>query len=224
MSTLSWHCASSCTETCSLVQGLRQTPVLIERGDGYSGDRDGSLAGDSFRQRGNQDEWPGLQTAAWVQNVPRASLTQHMAMVQTAGMVPLHSSRFVVVAQLLSCVRFFATPWTAAPQASLSFTIFQRLLKLMSFESLMPSKDLVLCCPFLLPSVFPNIRVFFSESALCIRRPKYWSFSFSNSPYNEYSRLISIKIDCFDLLTVQQSLKSLLQHHSSEVSVLWFSA
>ena len=120
---------------------------------------------------------------------------------------PLHSSLFVVV-QLLSCVRFFATLWTAAHQASLSFTIFRSLLKLMSFESVMPSKHLVLCRPLLLPPIFPSIRVFFNGSALCIRRPKYWSFSFSNSPSNEYSWLISFRIDCFDLLTVQQSQES----------------
>ena len=144
-------------------------------------------------------------------------------MAQTAGIVPLPSSRFVVV-QLLSCVRFFVTLWTATHQDSLSFTIFQRLLKLMSFESVMPSKHLVLCCPLLLPSIFPSIRVFFSESALCIRRPNYWSFSFSNSPSNEYSWLISFRIDCFDLLTVQQCLKSLLQHHSSKASILRCSA
>ena len=146
-----------------------------------------------------------------------------MAMAQTAGIVPLPSSRFVVV-QLLSCVRFFVTLWTATHQDSLSFTIFQRLLKLMSFESVMPSKHLVLCCPLLLPSIFPSIRVFFSESALCIRRPNYWSFSFSNSPSNEYSWLISFRIDCFDLLTVPQCLKSLLQHHSSKASILRCSA
>ena len=103
---------------------------------------------------------------------PQGSLTQHMAVAQTAGIVPLHSSLFVVV-QLLSCVRFFVTLWTAAHQASLSFTIFQSLLKLMSFESVMPSKHLVLCHPLLLPPIFPSIRVFFNGSALCIRRPKY---------------------------------------------------
>ena len=103
--------------------------------------------------------------------------------------------------------------WTAARQASLSFTISQSLLKLMSIESVIPS-NLILC--LLLPSVFPSIRVFSNESALCIRRPKYWSFSFSIIPSNEYSALISCRIDWFDLFSVQGTLKSLLQHHSSK--------
>ena len=118
----------------------------------------------------------------------------------------------------LSRVRLFATPWTAARQASLSFTIFWSLLKLLSIASVMPSNPLVLCHPFLF-SVFPNIRVFSNESALCIRWPKYWSFSFSISPSNEYSGLISFRIDWFDLLAVQGTLKCLLQHHSSKASI-----
>ena len=114
-----------------------------------------------------------------------------------------------------------AIPWTAACQASLSFTISQSLLKLMSVESVMPSNYLVLCHPlFLLPSILPSIRVFSSESALHIRWPKYWSFSFSISPSNEYARLISCRIDWLDLLAVQGTLKILLQHHSSKVSIL----
>ena len=114
------------------------------------------------------------------------------------------------------------TPWTAACQASLSFTISWSLLKLMSIKSVMPSNHLILCHPLLLlPSIFPSIRVFSNELALRIRRPKYWSFSFS--PSNEYSGLISFRIDWFDLLAVQETLKSLLQHHSSEASVLWHS-
>jgi len=124
------------------------------------------------------------------------------------------------VVQLLSCVQIFATPWTAAHQASLSFTISQSLLKLMSIESVMPSSHLILCCPpLLLPSVFPSMRVFSSESVLRIRWPKYWSFSFSISPYNEYSGLISFRMDWLDLLAVQGTLKSLLQHHSSKASI-----
>ena len=110
-----------------------------------------------------------------------------------------------------SVVRFFATPWTTALQASLTFTISRSLLKLMSTESVMPSNHLVLCHPLLfLPSIFPSIRVFFNESTLHIRWPKYWSFSFSISPSNEYSRLISLRIYSLDLLAVQGSLKSLL--------------
>ena len=113
------------------------------------------------------------------------------------------------------------TPWTAARQASLSFTSSQSLLKLMSIESVMPSNHFILCHPFLLLlSIFPSIRVFSNESVLHIRWPKYWSFSFSISPSNEYSGLISFRIDWFDLLAVQGTLKSLLQHHNSKASIL----
>ena len=123
--------------------------------------------------------------------------------------------------QSLSRVRLFATPWTAAHQASLSITNSQSLLKLMSIESVMPSNHLILCRPLhLLPSIFPSIRVFSNESAIRIRWPKYWSFSFSISPSNEYSVLISFRIDWLDLLAVQGTPKSLLQHHSSKASVL----
>ena len=116
------------------------------------------------------------------------------------------------------------TPWTAAHQASLSITSPPSLLKLMSIESVMPSNHLTLCHPLLLLSIFPSIRVFSSESALHIRQPKYWSFGFSISLSNEYSGLISFRIDWFDLLVVQGTLKSLLQHHSSKVSILRCSA
>ena len=122
--------------------------------------------------------------------------------------------------QLLSRVRLFATPWTAARQASLSLTISRCLLKLMSVKSVMPSNHFLLCRPLLLLSIFSNIRVFSNESALRIRWPKYWSFSFSISPSNEYSGLISFRIDWFDLLDVLETLKSLLQHHSSKASIL----
>ena len=125
---------------------------------------------------------------------------------------------FIVVVQLLSWVQLFVTPWTAH-QASLSFTISWSLLKLMSTESVMPSNHLILCHSLLLlPSVFPSIRVFSSESALYIRWPKYWSFSIN--PSSEYSGLISFRNDWFDLLAVQGTLKSLLQHHSSKASFL----
>ena len=127
----------------------------------------------------------------------------------------------IVVVQLLSRVWLFSTPWTAARQASLSITNLQSLLKLMSIKSVMPSNHLILCQPLLLlPSIFPSIRVFSNESALRIRWPKYWSFSFSISLSNEYSRLISFRMDWLDLLAVQGTLKSLLQHHSSKASVL----
>ena len=123
--------------------------------------------------------------------------------------------------QLLSRVQLFATPWTVAGQASLSITDSRSLLKFMSIKLVMPSNHLILCRSlFLLPSVFPSIRVFSSESVLHIRWPKYWSFSFSISPSNEYSGLISFRMDWFDLLAVQGTLKCLLQHHSSKASVL----
>ena len=123
--------------------------------------------------------------------------------------------------QSLSRIRLFATPWTAAHQASLSVTNSWNLLKLISIESVIPSNYLIFCRPlFLLPSVFPSIRVFSSESALCIRWQKYWSFNFNISPSNEYSGLISFRMDWLDLLAVQGTLKSLLQHHSSKASIL----
>ena len=105
---------------------------------------------------------------------------------------------YMLLLSPLSCVQLFATPWTAAPQVSLSFIISQSLLKLMSIESLMPPNHLILCCPLLLPSVFPSIRVFSNKPALCIRWPKYWSFSFSISPFNEYSGLISFRMHWFN--------------------------
>ena len=118
-----------------------------------------------------------------------------------------------------------AAPWTAASQASLSFTNFWSLLKFMCIESVMPSYHLILCCPlFLLPSIFPSIRVFSNESVLCIRWPKYWSFSFSISPSNEYSTLIFFRMDWLNPLAVQGTLKSLLQHHTSKASILGRSA
>ena len=127
--------------------------------------------------------------------------------------------------QLLSHVQLFATPWTTACQASLSITNSQSLLKLMSIESVMPSNHLILRRPLLLlPSIFPSIRVFSNESALSIRWPKYRSFSFNISPSNEHPGLISLRMDWLDLLAVQGTLKSLLQHHSSKASILWGSA
>ena len=127
------------------------------------------------------------------------------------------------VAQLLSRVQLFATPWTAAHQAFLSFTISRSLLKPMSIESTMPSNHLILCRPLLLlPAIFPSIGVFSNESDLHIRWPKYWSFSIS--PSNEYSGLISFRMDWLDLLSVQGTLKSFIQHHSSKASILRSSA
>ena len=127
--------------------------------------------------------------------------------------------------QLLSCVLFFVTPWTAASLASQSITNSWSLLKLMSIELVMPSNHLILCHPLLLlPSIFPSIRVFSSESVLHIRWPEYWNFSFSISFSNEYSGLIYFRMDWFDLFAVQGTLKGLLQHHSSKASMLWCSA
>ena len=130
-------------------------------------------------------------------------------------------SSLVVAFESLHRVQLFATPQTAARQVSLSFTISWNLLKLISIESVMPSNHLILCRPLLLlPSIFPSIRVFSNESPLHIRWPKYWSFSFSISPSNEYSGLISFRMDWLDFLAVQGTLKSLLQHHNSKASIL----
>ena len=127
----------------------------------------------------------------------------------------------LIVVQSPSHVQLFVTPWTAVHRASLSYTIPQSLLKLMSIESVMPSNHLLLCHPLLLlPSIFPSIRVFSSESAPRIRWPKYWSFSFSISPSSEYSGLISFRMDWMDLLAVQGTLTSLLQHHSWSLNLL----
>ena len=127
--------------------------------------------------------------------------------------------------QLLSCVRLFATPWTVAHQVSLSITNPCSLVKLMSIMLVMPSNHLILCCSLLpLLSIFPSIRVFSNESVLCMRWPTYWSFSFSISPPNEYSGPISFRMDWLDLLAVQGTLESLIQHHSSKASILQCSA
>ena len=127
---------------------------------------------------------------------------------------------YFVVVKSLSHIQLFATPWTAVCQAPLSSTVSQSLHKFMSTELVMPSNRPTLCCLLLSLSVFPSIRVFSKELALYIRWPKYWSFSFSISPSNEYSGLISFKIDWFDLLAVQGTLKNLLQHHNSKASIL----
>ena len=132
---------------------------------------------------------------------------------------------FIIVVHLRSCIQLFATPWTIACQASLSFTSSWNLLRFLSIESVMPSNHLILCHPLLfLPLIFPSIRVFSKQLALHIRWPKYWSFSFSNSPSNKHLGLISFRIDWFDLFVVQETLKSLLQHHSWKASILWCSA
>ena len=136
-----------------------------------------------------------------------------------------HRITWESVVLLLCHVGLFETLWTAALQAFLSFTISWSLRKLMSIESVMPSNHLLLCHPLLLmPSIFLSIRVFSNEFALCIMWPKYWSFHFNTSLSNEYSGLISFRVEWFDLLAVQGTLKSLLQHHSSKASILWHSA
>ena len=135
-----------------------------------------------------------------------------------------NGSSAVLIVQSLTRVRLFPTPRTVARQVPLSSTLSQSLLKFMFIESVMLSSYLFLCHSlFLLPSIFPSIRVFSSQSPLCIMWPEHWSFSFSISPSNEYSGLISFRIDWFDLLAVQETLKSLLQHHSSKASILWCS-
>ena len=144
--------------------------------------------------------------------------------METQVSIAIYNSSVVAV-QLLSCVWLFVTPWTAAHQDSLSSTISWSLLKLKSIESVMPSNHLILCLPLLLlPSIFPTIRVLSNELAVHIRWPKYWSFSFSISPSNEYSGLNYFRMDWLDLLAVQGTLKSLLQYHSSKASIHWCSA
>ena len=143
---------------------------------------------------------------------------------QTSVFLGIIGTKFSPV-QSLSHVQLFATPWTAARQASLSITNSQSLLKLMSIKSVMPSSNLIFFCSLLLlPSIFPSIKVFSNESLLRIRWPKHWSFSFSISPFNEHSELISFRTDWLDLLAVQGTLKNLLQHHSSKASLLQCSA
>ena len=134
-------------------------------------------------------------------------------------------NQFLISVQSISHVQLFETSWTTACQAALFITNSWSLLKLMFIELVMPSNHLILCCPLLLlPSIFPNIRVFSNESDLCIRWPKYWSFSFNISPSNEHPGLISFRMDWLDLLAVQGTLKSLLQHHTSKASILRHSA
>ena len=154
-----------------------------------------------------------------------ARLSLSIMPLKSILLVCIHRSLPPQFSQSLCHVRLFATPWTAARQASQSITNSRSLLKLMFIESVMPSSHLILCRPLLLlPPIPPSIRVFSSESALYIRWPKYWSFSFSISASSEHQGLISFRMDWLDLLAVQGTLKSLLQHHSSEASVLGRSA
>ena len=154
------------------------------------------------------------------------SLPSHFPLGNHKSVLYVYESVSVLFSsvQLLSHIWLFAPPWTAARQASLSITNSQSLLTLMSIESVIPSSHLILCLPLLLPSIFPSIRVFSNESVFHIRWPKYWSFSFSISISNEYSGLISFRMDWLDLLAIQGTLKSLLQRHSSKASILQCSA
>ena len=147
-------------------------------------------------------------------------MTQFLSFLWLSN-IPLLYALLLLLLSCFSHVRLFANPWTAGRQASLSITNSRSLLKLISIESVMPPNHRILCRPLLLlPSIFPSIRVFSNESALCIRWPKYWSFSFNISPSNEHSGLISFRMDWLDLLAVQGTLKRLLQYHSSKVSIL----
>ena len=170
-----------------------------------------------------QDKLLDLVSEIWIEN-PKSRIQEQSVLLNHFWHYILRfCCRFSSV-QSLSHVRLFATPWIAARQASLSITNYQSLLKLMSIESVMPSNHLILCRPLLLPSIFPSIRVFSNESALCIKWPKYWSFSFSISPSNEHPGLISFRMDWLNLLIVHRTRKSLLQHPSSKASVLRCSA
>ena len=183
------------------------------------------------RPQGRVSSWlsPGLALPAsplsvWAQEPHPLLLRFHLG-PPLGGHSPLVTAGqlIVVVVQSLSRVQLFAIPRTAVHQPSMSITNSQSLIKFMSLESVMPSNHLILCCPLpLMHSILPSIRVFPNESVLHIRWPKYWSFSFSISSSNEYSGLISCRIDWFDLLAVQGTLKSLFQHHSSKASVLQY--
>ena len=165
---------------------------------------------------------PALTSSPWASGSdPQLSVDHHALDCYTAETLDLVFSSV----QSFSRVQLFATPWTAAHQASLSITNSWSLPKFLSMESVTPSNHLILCHPLLLlPSIFPSIRVFSNESVLRISWPKYWSFSFNISPSNEYSGLISFRMDWLDFLAVQGTLKSLIQHHSSKASILWGSA
>ena len=171
-----------------------------------------------------------LLSSVWIRKMWYTHGTEHYSSLKRKEIL-IHATRWMNLedavlneissVQSLSFVQLFAIPWTVA---SLSITNSWGWLKLMSIESVMPSNPFILCCPLLLPSIFPTIRVFSNESGLRIRRPKYWSFTFSLSPSNEYSGLIPFRMNLLDLLAVQVTLKSLLQHHSSKASILWCSA
>ena len=177
-------------------------------------------------------EWVAISSSRgsfWPRDWTRTSYDSCIGRQVSLLLVPLGKPGVTMIQfssiQLLSHVQLFVTPWSEACQASLCITNSHSLLKLMSIKSVMPSNHLILCHPLLLPpSIFPSISVFSNESVLPIRWPKYWRFNFSISPSNEYSGLISFRMDWLDLLAVQGTLKTLLQHHSSKASILWHSA
>ena len=169
-----------------------------------------------------QEYWSGLPCLHPGDLSNPGSNSCHLCLLhwQVGSYILIYIYMYISSVQSLSHVQLFATLWTAACQASLSITNSWSLLKLMSTELVMPSNHLILCRPFLLFSIFPSNRVFSNESVLCIRWPKYWNCSFSISPSNEYLGLISFRMDWLDLLAVQRTLKSPLQHHSSKASIL----
>ena len=186
---------------------------------------------DFFSHVPSLDEWHqhphgGLSRHLESTYTPHPTLLTFHRSVRTAYLSKSSTAPYPFSVHWLSHVRLFVTPWTAAHQASLTITNSWSLLKLMSIDTMVkPSNHLTLCCPLLLPpSIFPSIRVFSNESVFRIRWPKYWSFSFSISPSNEYSGLISFRMDWLDLLSVQGTLKNLLKHHSSKASILQCSA
>ena len=172
------------------------------------------------------DRGAWLDTVHWVAMSWTGMKWFNMNISLISGTELLKSLEFPVSSvQLFTYIQLFVTPWTAAHEASLSITKSRSLPKLMSLEPVMLSNHLILCCPlFFLPSIFPSIRVFSNESVLCIRWPEYWSFSFSISPSNEYSGLISVRMHWLVVLALQGTLKSILQHHSSKASILLLSA
>ena len=173
----------------------------------------------------SQGDWPNIQPLTTDRLFYTLVRALQRNRIHTHTHTHIYIYTYISSVQSFSLVWLFVTPWTTASQASLSITNSLSLLKLMSIESVMPSNYPILCHPLLLlPSIFPSIRVFSNESVLHIRWTKYWSFSFSISPSNEYSGLISFRMDWFDLLAVQGTLKSLLQHHSSKASILQRSA
>ena len=228
MDVLGLHCCMQAFSSCR-EQGLLSSCAWVSHCGGFACFRAWVLGHVGFCSCGSQvlecrfsscGAWTWLCWGMW--DLPAARI-ELVSLTLAGGFLtsgPSGKPYPSVSVWLLSCVWLFETPCTVARQASLSITNSRSLLKLMSIELVMPSNHFILCHCLLLPSVFPNIRVFSNESVLHIRWPKYWSFSFSISPSNEYSGLISFRMDWLDLLAVQQTLKSLLQYHSLKTSIL----